>query len=183
MILPTAYIPSAIFLDRMPKRLSKAKAIIVGISCCAASLLLVGPSIFIHTGEYTMKVMILGQILLGLFIPFGLVLSLPTMVEHVSKKFPNQTGRVNNLSAGVFNTANGLGEVVGPLFGAHMYEKVGFRATSDMTAVVALVYVVTFIYILARCPDDKVRHVEAECDGEGDELTEQLKGNKRHPAV
>lgn len=70
------------------------------------------------------------------------------MVESVIDVYPNQTSRINNLSSGVFNTSMGLGEVVGPLFGSAMYEKSGFRTTSDMTALVTIFYVFTFMCVL-----------------------------------
>ena len=57
---------------------------------------------------------------------------------------------MNNLSSGVFNTANGLGEVIGPLFGAALYRQSGFRATSDMTALIVFVYVMIFTFILTN---------------------------------
>ena len=78
----------------------------------------------------------------------GLILALPSMVESVIGQYPTQVGRVNNLSSGVFNTANGLGEVIGPLFGAWMYEKSGFRMTSDFTAMIAFLYALIFILVL-----------------------------------
>ena len=66
--------------------------------------------------------MIVGQALLGLCIPISLILALPSMVESAIAVYPNQVGRVNNLSSGVFCATSGLGEVIGPLFGAAMYE-------------------------------------------------------------
>ena len=72
------------------------------------------------------------------------------MVESVAQHYPNQIGRVNNLSSGVFNTANGLGEVVGPLFGAAMYETSGFRMTSDITSIITFLYVFVFVFILTN---------------------------------
>jgi len=94
--------------------------------------------------------MVAGQVLLGLFIPVGLILALPSMVESVIVYYPNQVSRVNNLSSGVFNTANGLGEVIGPMFGAALYEDHGFRTTSDVTALITFGYVLVFIFILTR---------------------------------
>ena len=88
--------------------------------------------------------------LLGLFIPVGLILALPSMVESVAQHYPNQVGRVNNLSSGVFNTANGLGEVIGPLFGAAMYEQSGFKMTSDVTSFFTFCYVFVFVFVLTN---------------------------------
>ena len=121
----------------------------MGMIFCGLSLFCVGPSTMVNSGiDNTLIVMIIGQVLLGLFIPVGLILALSSMVESVISHYPTQVGRVNNLSSGVFNTANGLGEVIGPLFGAWMYEKSGFRMTSDFTAMIAFLYALIFILVL-----------------------------------
>ena len=38
--------------------------------------------------------------------------------------------------------------MIGPLFGAWMYEKSGFRMTSDFTAMIAFLYALIFILVL-----------------------------------
>ena len=88
--------------------------------------------------------MIIGQGVLGLFIPIGLILALPTMVEAANKHFPGQERHVNNMSSGIFNTFNGIGEVIGPMYGAAMYERVGFRSTSDTIMLICFTYALIF---------------------------------------
>ena len=118
---------------------------------CAISLFCVGPTTLLNVGRDQMLwTMILGQGLLGLFIPIGLILALPSMVESVTSASPSQVGRINNLSAGIFNTANGLGEVVGPLFGAAMYERSGFRFTSDIVVMITFFYAFVFTFLLTN---------------------------------
>ena len=56
----------------------------------------------------------------------------------------------NNLSSGVFGATSGLGEVIGPLFGAAVYEKSGFRMTSDLVAMVTFFYAFVFIFVLTN---------------------------------
>ena len=61
MILPAAYIPSAVALDKLPKRWNKQFVIIIGMICCALSLFLVGPSTVVSiSDEYLLWVMIAG---------------------------------------------------------------------------------------------------------------------------
>lgn len=99
-----------------------------GCVFCAIALLFVGPSSMLAvSGDTELRVMIFGQGALGLFIPVGLILALPSMVERAIKKYPGQELHVNNMSAGIFNTMNGVGEVIGPLYGAAAYERLGFR--------------------------------------------------------
>ena len=40
--------------------------------------------------------------------------------------------------------------MIGPLFGAALYEDYGFRTTSDVTALITFGYVLVFIFILTR---------------------------------
>ena len=89
MILPAAYIPSSIGLDLFAKRYDKRIILIIGQICCGLALILVGPSKFLAvTEDSQLKVMIIGQGVLGLFIPIGLILALPTMVEVANRHFP-----------------------------------------------------------------------------------------------
>ena len=81
IILPAAYIPAAISINYMPK-IDKKKLIMVGMVFCGVALLFVGPSSVLAFNEKSkLRIMIVGQGLLGLFIPVGLILALPTMVE------------------------------------------------------------------------------------------------------
>ena len=66
------------------------------------------------------------------------------MVETANKYYPNQQLKVNNMSSGIFNTFLGLGEVIGPLFGAAMCEKISFRKTSDTIALICVAYALIF---------------------------------------
>ena len=145
MILPAAYIPSSIALDFLPKRWDKRVVIMFGVLLCSISLIFVGPSAMLNVSPSSeLRVMIFGQGVLGLFIPIGLILALPTMVEQAIRKFPGQELHVNNMSAGIFNTMNGVGEVIGPMYGAAAYESMGFRSTSDTICLICLAYVIIF---------------------------------------
>ena len=66
---------------------------------------------------------------------------------------------------------NGLGEVVGPLFGAQLHERFGFRMTSDLTSVVAFFYVLIFFIISSRNP---IKREATGDEAEGDDLKNEL---------
>ena len=89
MILPASYIPAAIALDYLPKRWAKSSMIIFVMLCCGSSLFFVGPTTMINCEDNMLMLMIIGQVLLGLFIPLGLILALPSMVESVAPIYPN----------------------------------------------------------------------------------------------
>ena len=104
--------------------------------------------------------MIIGQCLLGLFIPFGLVLSLPTMVEFANSNFPGQENHVNNMSAGMFNTFMGLGEVIGTIYGALLFDHLGFRGVCDSISIICFSY--ALIFFLFGLSDNVVKPEEAD---------------------
>ena len=84
MILPAAYIPSAVAIDKLPTSWDKRVVIITGMILCALSLFCVGPTtLYGFTEDNTLPVMIAGQVMLGLAIPISLILALPSMVESV----------------------------------------------------------------------------------------------------
>ena len=93
------------------------------------------------------------------------------MVEYAIGKYPGQETTVNNLSSGIFCTMNGLGEVVGPLFGAQLHERFGFRMTSDLTSVVAFFYVLIFFIISSRSP---IKREATGDEAEGEDLKNEL---------
>ena len=66
------------------------------------------------------------------------------MVEAANRHFPGQERHVNNMSSGIFNTFNGIGEVIGPMYGAAMYERIGFRSTSDTIMLICFTYALIF---------------------------------------
>ena len=60
-----------------------------------------------------------GQVLRGLIDPFILVPSLPEMIETVIPLYPESCeSQINDISSGLFNMFLGLGQIIGPLFGA-----------------------------------------------------------------
>jgi len=131
-------------LDFLPKQWDKRIIIMFGVLFCAVALIFVGPSLLLNVHDNQLPVMIFGQAALGLFIPVSLILALPTMVELAMRRFPGQDLHVNNMSAGIFNTMNGVGEVIGPMYGAAAYEHMGFRQTSDTICLICIAYVLVY---------------------------------------
>lgn len=61
MILPAAYIPSAIVVEKIPKQWDKRTVIIMGMIFCGLSLFCVGPSTLVSSDiDNTLIVMIIG---------------------------------------------------------------------------------------------------------------------------
>ena len=73
---------------------------------------------------------ICGQAFSGIFVAFLIIPVLPEMITSANLKFyGKQKQRVNSLASGLFNASLGLGQTVGPVLSAVLYEKIGFRST------------------------------------------------------
>lgn len=88
--------------------------------------------------------MIVGQIIRGFTEPYVIVPTLPEMIDVAMDKYPEDEIAVNDLSSGVFNSFLGIGQVCGPLFGALMTERFGFRVTTDAIGFATLAFALVY---------------------------------------
>ena len=87
----------------------------------------------------------IGQSMRGMINPYCMVPTLPEMIESVVPYYPPAAeNHINNMSSGIFNMFLGVGQVIGPLFGAIMSEKYGFQLTCDIVSVISLFYAIAF---------------------------------------
>ena len=57
----------------------------------------------------------------------------------------------NNLNSGIFNACLGIGQILGPLFGATVYAKLNFRLTQDIMALICITFsILYFIFAEGR---------------------------------
>jgi hypothetical protein len=93
--------------------------------------------------------MIVGQLVLGLIMPFTLIPGLPEMTDSALVHYKkSQHERINNLASGLYNMVLGVGEVAGPLYGTFVAAQVGFRETSDILAIVFMIFAISY-YVFA----------------------------------
>ena len=52
--------------------------------------------------------------------------------------------KAGNYIAGMFSTGMGLGQVFGPLFGASMYDAIGFRHTQDAICLIGIFFATAY---------------------------------------
>ena len=103
-------------------------------------LILVGPSKILGIDE-GLTIMIVGLFLSGCFLAPIAIPALPEMLEATEGKFhANESEKAGNYTAGIFNMGLGMGQVVGPLFGASMYDAIGFRNTQDLTCLLCITF-------------------------------------------
>lgn len=116
----------AIYVQRVPNGVQKRLILITAAFIAFLTNLFVGPSKMFSFPE-NVWVLALGQILRGLFDPFILVPALPEMIDVAMPLYPESCeGQINDISSGLFNMFLGIGQIIGPIFGAVMTEKYGF---------------------------------------------------------
>ena len=68
------------------------------------------------------------------------------MIESVLKKYPLLNKKeVSKRSAGIFTAATGLGQMIGPIYGANLRHSIGFRATVECTALISAIFAVLYL--------------------------------------
>ena len=107
------------------------------------SFLLVGPSQMLSFPD-SLVIMGIGQGMIGIFLAIMIVPGLPEMVESMLPLYPGQEREVNETSSGIFNAFLGLGQVCAPAYGSSMMLSHGFRTTTDIVAVAAVIYAVIY---------------------------------------
>lgn len=71
--------------------------------------------------------MLIGQFFYLPLTVLFLVTPLPEMIKQLELRFPSQSDRVSALASGVLNSFYGLGQMIGPLYGANFTQYFGFR--------------------------------------------------------
>ena len=107
-IFAITYITSTVTVQFLPQTVDKRLTMIVSSLLGGLSYLLVGPSQMIPMPD-SLTLMAIGQALIGIFLGFLLIPSLPEMVESSIARFPGQERKVNDLCSGLFNAFLGFG--------------------------------------------------------------------------
>jgi MFS family permease len=138
-IWPVFYIPASITVQYFPRRIDKRVTIIISAFFIGIAFIFVGPSKMLGFPN-SLMLMGIGQALVGVFTAFMMIPGLPEMVESTIPLYPGQERRVNNLSAGIYNSFLGFGQVIAPAYGAFFTEAIGFRWTADIVAIICFVF-------------------------------------------
>ena len=150
-ILPILYIPATVMVQYVPQSIEKRFTIIVSSFGSGIAFLFVGPSQLCDFPD-SLVLMGIGQALAGIFRAFMIVPGLPEMVEATIPQYPGQEREVNDLSSGIYNSFLGFGQVIAPAFGSILTERIGFRLTSDIVAIICFVFTLLY-FALAGGPE------------------------------
>jgi hypothetical protein len=142
-IYPLFYIPSSIAIQFMPRYIEKRVTLITAALLTGVAFCFVGPSDMLGMPDI-LSVMGLGQAIAGITTAFLLIPGLPEMIESSIPAFPGQENKVNDLSAGIFNSFLGFGQVLAPAYGSLMVEQVGFRITCDVVSILCIAFSLSY---------------------------------------
>ena len=67
-----------------------------------------------------------GQVMAGMTYTSVICLSIPEMADGVKPHYTGQEREISNLVAGIWNLAAGIGQFIGPIYGAFLEERIGF---------------------------------------------------------
>lgn len=91
-------------------------------------------------------IMALGQIFHGILEPFMYVPCLPEMIDSVKHHYPPEyESEINDMLAGVFTMINGLGQMLGPIYGSVATAQFGFRLSSDQLTFMLFAFGICYV--------------------------------------
>jgi MFS family permease len=93
--------------------------------------LLIGPSYYWGIQE-NIWVMLSGISILGFSASFSIIPLMPLIMTEIKSKFVKNTSTYIDSASSLYNSAFGLGSILGPLVGAHLSSYFGFRICTDI---------------------------------------------------
>lgn len=140
-IQPISYIIVSFTISWFTKYYANRGLIMIGAIWGAFSMMLVGPS---HYLPNEIIYMALGQLWIGWFGLFLMVPVIPEMISAASPLYPNRIIEITDVSAGVFNSGLGLGQVLGPIFGSYVTKATDFQTWADMVGLLLFAYAIIY---------------------------------------
>jgi MFS family permease len=142
-IFPIFYIPTSVCVQWIPDWIEKRVTIALSLMVSSFAFLLVGPSQILPFPDSLLMIGI-GWGLLGISLATFLVPILPEIVEASLPHFPGQDKQVKNMCSGLFNSFLGIGQFISPLYGSIVSDRVGFRLTTDIAAIIGFTFFIIY---------------------------------------
>ena len=103
----------------------------VGKLFMAIGFMLIGPSYFWGFSE-NIWVMLAGISILGFSASFAVIPLLPIIMTEIKSKFSDNQSWIIDTASSLYNSAFGVGNILGPIVGAHLSANYGFRTWTDI---------------------------------------------------
>jgi MFS family permease len=143
-IQPISYIILSFTISYFTGKYANRGIIMLGALFASFSMLFVGPSNHFPDELYLMGI---GQLLIGGFGLFLMVPVIPEMISAGTEYYPNKIIELTDISAGVFNSCLGIGQVIGPIFGSYVTQATNFRTCSDIVGYILFTYSVVYFLL------------------------------------
>ena len=85
---------------------------------------MVGPSTLFPDN---LILMIVGLFFTGMFLALCTIPQIPVMLGYAEIKFPSQSRQASDYCSNIYSVGYSLGMLIGPVYGGHMTELVGYR--------------------------------------------------------
>jgi len=147
-------VPSLSFLVHTPfislytKWVPKRGVILIGFAVLALGMFFIGSSPLLKVPEEIMFVVI-GLMMEGAGLAMTIVPIFPEMLESVEERYPQYLGgaELSNVSAGMFNSALGVGEAIGPVVSSLLNSRIGFRGSQDVLGLIVSGFCVIYFFM------------------------------------
>lgn len=117
----------------------------IGYVFIMLALLFDGPSATLHLPD-SLVLIILGLFFTGMGAASTVIPIIPEMLDAVEGEFVNDVA-VKDAASGMFNMANGFGQIVGPVMAGALADAVGFRYCCDILALMVFVFLTLYIIV------------------------------------
>lgn len=122
---------SALIVVKVMEKIDSQILLWIGKLLMGVAFLLIGPSYYWGFQE-NIWVMLAGISLLGFSASFAVIPLMPMIMTEIKEKFAKNTQNYINTASSLYNSAFGLGSIIGPLLGAHLNSYFGFRVWTDI---------------------------------------------------
>lgn len=122
---------SALIVVRVMERVDNHILLWIGKFFMGIGFLLIGPSYYWGIQE-NIWVMLTGISILGFSASFAIIPLMPLIMSEIKSKHVKETSSYIDTASSLYNSAFGLGSILGPLVGAHLSSYFGFRVWTDI---------------------------------------------------
>mmetsp|Transcript_1262 Transcript_1262/g.1409 ORF Transcript_1262/g.1409 Transcript_1262/m.1409 type:complete len:393 (-) Transcript_1262:53-1231(-) len=122
---------SALIVVKVMEKIDSQILLCIGKLLMGVAFLLIGPSYYWGFQE-NIWVMLCGISLLGFSASFAIIPLMPMIMAEIKLKFVKNTHNYIDTASSLYNSAFGLGSILGPLVGAHLNSYFGFRICTDI---------------------------------------------------
>lgn len=141
-----AYVATGPFIIQpVTKHFQKRTTIMIGYIFIMLALLFDGPSATLGLPD-SLVFIIIGLFFTGMGAASTVIPIIPEMLDAVEGEFVNEVA-VKDAASGMFNMANGFGQIVGPVMAGALADAVGFRYCCDILALMVFLFLAAYIIV------------------------------------